>query len=46
MIVFTDGYVEDPVTWQTPIPSIWVIKEGGRESFVPPNGNKRVVMKA
>jgi predicted metal-dependent peptidase len=46
MIVFTDGYVEDPVTWQTTIPSIWVIKEGGRESFVPPNGNKRVVMKA
>jgi predicted metal-dependent peptidase len=46
MIVFTDGYVEDSVTWSTTIPAIWVIKEGGREAFTPPSGGKRVVMKA
>jgi len=45
MIVFTDGYVEDTVTWSTTIPAIWVIKEGGKETFTPPSG-KRVVMKA
>jgi predicted metal-dependent peptidase len=46
MVVFTDGYVEDPVIWNTNIPAIWIIKEGGREEFVPPSGGKRVVMKA
>jgi predicted metal-dependent peptidase len=46
MIVFTDGYVEDSVTWSTTIPAIWVIKEGGKETFTPPSGGKRVVMKA
>jgi predicted metal-dependent peptidase len=45
MVMFTDGYVEDPVVWHTSIPTIWVIKEGGREEFMPPSG-KRVVMKA
>jgi len=45
MIVFTDGYVERDITWQTNIPPIWVIKEGGRETFTPPRGQK-VVMKA
>jgi predicted metal-dependent peptidase len=46
MVVFTDGYVEDPVIWNTNIPAIWIVKEGGREDFMPPSGGKRVVMKA
>jgi predicted metal-dependent peptidase len=45
VIVFTDGYVEDPVKWATSIPPIWIIKEGGNETFMPPVGQK-VVMKA
>jgi predicted metal-dependent peptidase len=45
MIVFTDGYVEDNVKWETSIPSIWLIKEGGKETFFPPSGQK-VVMRA
>lgn len=46
MVMFTDGHVEDPVKWQTMIPAIWIIKEGGKEAFVPPSGGKRVVMRA
>ena len=45
LIVFTDGHVEDPVEWATSIPPIWIIKEGGNETFMPPVGQK-VVMKA
>jgi predicted metal-dependent peptidase len=45
MIVFTDGYVEHDITWTTHIPPVWIIKEGGKETFDPPRGQK-VVMKA
>lgn len=45
MVMFTDGYLEDDLNWQTSIPSIWLIKEGGNETFSPPRGLK-VVMKA
>lgn len=45
MVMFTDGYLEDDLNWQTNIPSVWLIKEGGNETFSPPRGLK-VVMKA
>ncbi len=45
MIVFTDGHVESDVAWRTSIPPIWVITEGGNETFSPPRGQK-VVLKA
>ena len=45
MVMFTDGYLEDSLNWQTNIPSVWLIKEGGNETFSPPRGLK-VVMKA
>ena len=45
LIVFTDGHVENPVEWATSIPPIWIIKEGGNETFMPPVGQK-VVMRA
>lgn len=45
MIVFTDGHLEQDVNWQTNIPTVWLIKEGGNETFFPPRG-LRVVMKA
>ena len=45
LIVFTDGYVEYEFNWVTNIPPIWIIKEGGKDSFVPPRGVK-VVMKS
>ena len=43
MVVFTDGYLEDEVKWGTNIPTIWLIKEGGKETFSPPRGQKVVV---
>ena len=45
MIVFTDGHLESDLNWQTSIPTVWLIKEGGNETFFPPRG-LRVVMKA
>ena len=45
MIVFTDGYLESDIKWNTYIPPVWIIKEGGKETFDPPRGQK-VVMKA
>jgi predicted metal-dependent peptidase len=36
MIVFTDGYVEDDINWQTPIPTLWLVK--GNNNFKPPSG--------
>jgi predicted metal-dependent peptidase len=45
MIMFTDGYLEHDINWQTHIPAVWLIKEGGNETFFPPRG-LRVVMKA
>lgn len=45
MVVFTDGHLESDVSWQTNIPTVWLIKEGGNETFSPPRGLK-VVMKA
>lgn len=45
MIVFTDGHVEEEVKWDTSIQTIWIIKEGGNETFSPPRGQK-VVMKS
>lgn len=45
MVMFTDGYVESDVRWLTSIPTIWLIKEGGNETFMPPSG-QRVVMRA
>lgn len=45
MVVFTDGDLEESVNWQTNISTIWLIKEGGKETFVPPRGQK-VVMKS
>jgi len=45
LVVFTDGHVEAEVKWATSIPPIWIIKEGGSETFVPPRGQK-VVMRA
>jgi hypothetical protein len=41
--VFTDGYVEYEFNWVTNIPPIWIIKEGGKDSFVPPRGVKVVM---
>lgn len=45
MTVFTDGHLEHDLNWQTSIPTVWLIKEGGNETFFPPRG-LRVVMKA
>ena len=45
MVMFTDGHVESEVVWLTAIPTIWLIKEGGNETFLPPSGQK-VVMRA
>ena len=45
MIVFTDGHLESDLNWQTSIPTVWLIKEGGNETYFPPRG-LRVVMKA
>ena len=45
MIIFTDGYVEWDITWQTQIPAVWIIKENGNGNFTPPRGVK-AVMKA
>ena len=36
MVVFTDGYVEDDINWQTPIPTLWLVK--GNDNFKPPSG--------
>jgi predicted metal-dependent peptidase len=38
MIVFTDGYVEENVVWNTAIPTLWVVTLS--ESFTPPKGRK------
>ena len=40
LIVFTDGYLEDDIKWRVSIPSLWLITEGGSNSFVPPSGGK------
>lgn len=45
MVVFTDGHVEQQVKWDTNIPTIWLITEGGNGNFIPPRGVK-VVTKA
>ena len=43
MVMFTDGHLEDHVKWDTNIPTIWLITEGGNKSFDPPKGQKVIV---
>ena len=38
LVVFTDGYVESDVNWQTTAPTLWVITQNA--SFSPPSGIK------
>lgn len=38
LVVFTDGYVESDVNWQTTTPTLWVITQN--KSFNPPSGVK------
>lgn len=38
LVVFTDGYVENNVNWQTTTPTLWVITQN--KSFNPPSGIK------
>jgi predicted metal-dependent peptidase len=38
VVVFTDGYVERDISWQTTVPALWVITE--RDAFTPPAGRK------
>jgi predicted metal-dependent peptidase len=41
VIVFTDGYVEDKVTWDISSPTLWMVTEC--KSFEPPSGRKVMV---
>ena len=43
VLVFTDGYVEDPVEWQITAPTLWMVTEN--KSFVPPTGKLVLVNK-
>lgn len=36
LVVFTDGYVEDNITWQTNIPTLWMVTLA--RDFTPPSG--------
>ena len=36
VIVFTDGYTESEINWDTNIPTLWVVTE--RDGFSPPTG--------
>ena len=45
MIMFTDGYVEDPVIWNVSTPCLWLITEGQNAAFNPPSGTKVTVKK-
>ena len=40
-VVFTDGYVEDPVDWCIDAPTLWLVTESDR--FVPPKGQRVTV---
>ena len=37
-IIFTDGYVEHDVKWDTSTPSLWLISANGSDAFCPPAG--------
>lgn len=41
VIVFTDGYVEDSVTWDISSPTLWMVTQC--KSFEPPSGRKVMV---
>ena len=36
IIIFTDGYVEDTIKWDTNVPTLWLVTSN--KSFVPPHG--------
>ena len=36
LVVFTDGYVEDNIKWQTNIPTLWMVTLAC--DFIPPSG--------
>ena len=38
VVVITDGYLEHDLTWETTIPTLWLVLES--EQFVPPAGRK------
>lgn len=38
VVVITDGWLENNLTWETSIPTLWLVLENS--GFVPPNGRK------
>lgn len=38
VVVITDGYLESDLTWETSIPTLWLVLES--EQFAPPRGRK------
>lgn len=40
ILMFTDGYVEDQVTWEVRVPTLWLVTK--RNNFQPPAGGKLV----
>jgi len=38
LIVFTDGFVEDNVSWNISTPTMWLISANGHSDFRPPAG--------
>ena len=38
VVVFTDGYVENDVQWDIPVPTLWLVTQN--ERFTPPKGKK------
>ena len=43
VIVFTDGYIENDVTWNVPSPTLWLITK--RNDFTPPAGGRKVMVR-
>ena len=41
IVMFTDGYTEQPITWDTTIPTLWLVTSN--RSFAPPSGGKVVM---
>lgn len=41
VIIFTDGYLENDITWNISMPSLWLVTQN--KSFEPPQGKKVII---